>query len=303
MTTAFVFPGQGSQKTGMGKDIYDNFEEARTVFNTANSALGFDLSALCFEGPDEKLKSTEISQPAILTVSIATLAAFGRKPDLAAGHSLGEYSALVCAGAIDFKDAVKLVQMRGKFMQEAVPAGKGTMAAVLGLSKELLIECCRKAASSGIVEPANFNSPGQIVISGEIAAVEAAGQLCKEAGAKRVIPLQVSAPFHCSLMKSAADKLKIELDKIQIKDASIPVIANVTGLPVTSAAEIRRLMIEQVTSPVLWEDSIRNMASGGADTFIEIGCGKVLAGLIKKTLEHAKIYNIEDASSIKEFIQ
>ncbi|MCX5749813.1 MAG: ACP S-malonyltransferase [Candidatus Saganbacteria bacterium] len=303
MSTAFVFPGQGSQKVGMGKDVYDNFDIAKNIFDLASKSLGFDIKELCFEGPEDRLKLTEIAQPAILTVSIATLKAFNRKPAVAAGHSLGEYSALVCAGAIAFEDAVKIVNLRGKFMQEAVPLGKGAMSAVIGLDREKVIECCKKASSSGIVEAANFNCPGQIVISGESAAVEEAGRLLKEAGAKRVLPLAVSAPFHSSLMKSAADKLKAVLDNIEIKDADIPVISNVTAVPVTEAAKIKDLLIKQVTGAVLWEDSIKNMMSSGTDTFIEIGCGKVLAGLIKKTDEHAKIYNIEDTSSIKEFDQ
>ncbi len=302
MKKAFVFPGQGSQKAGMGKDLYENFEASAKIFNDANDALGFDLKKLCFEGPDDQLKLTEIAQPAILTVSIAAFAALNKMPDVAAGHSLGEYSALVCAGVLEFGDAVRLVNKRGKFMQEAVPVGVGTMAAVIGLDREKLIECCRKASSVGIVEAANFNSPGQIVISGEVKAVEEAGRLCKEAGAKRVMPLSVSAPFHCSLMKPAADKLALELDKITFKDATVPVVANVTAKPVTSGEEIKDLLIKQVTGAVYWEDSVRHMSSQGADTFVEIGSGKVLAGLIKKTVENATIYNIEDSASLKETV-
>jgi len=302
LKTAFIFPGQGSQKAGMGKNIYENFEAARSVMDSAAKALGFDLKTILFEGPEEKLKLTEIAQPAILTVSIATLKAFDRQPDIAAGHSLGEYSALVCAGAVSFEDAVRIVNKRGKFMQEAVPAGKGAMAAVLGLDREKVIDCCKKAGSFGIVEAANFNCPGQTVISGETAALAEAGKLLKEAGAKRVLPLAVSAPFHSSLMKSAAEKLKAELDRITVKDARIPVISNVTALPVTKADEIKDLLVRQVTGAVLWEDCVRNMAASGVEAFVEIGCGKVLTGLVKKTSEHAKIYNIEDAGSIKEFV-
>lgn len=302
MKKAFVFPGQGSQKAGMGKDLYENFEASAKIFDDANDAIGFDLKKLCFEGPDDQLKLTEIAQPAILTVSIAAFAALNKMPDVAAGHSLGEYSALVCAGVLEFKDAVRLVNKRGKFMQEAVPVGVGTMAAVIGLDREKLVECCKKAVSVGIVEAANFNSPGQIVISGEVKAVEEAGRLCKEAGAKRVMPLSVSAPFHCSLMKPAADKLALELEKITFNDAKVPVIANVTAKPVTSGKEIKELLIKQVTGSVYWEDSVRQMSSLGADTFVEIGSGKVLAGLIKKTVENATIYNIEDSASLKETV-
>lgn len=298
MKLAFVFPGQGSQKVGMGKDLYDNFEICRKTFDKASACLGFDIAKICFEGPEDKLKLTEIAQPAILTVSIAAYYAFNKRSDAAAGHSLGEYSALVAAGSISFEDAVKTVNLRGKFMQEAVPVGQGAMAAVLGLDREKLLDCCKKASSAGVAEAANFNSPGQIVISGDVKGIEEAGRLCKEAGAKKVIPLAVSAPFHCSLMKSAADKLKVELDKIAINDPVIPVISNVTALPVTKASDVKGLLVKQVTGSVLWEDSINYMVKSGIDTFIEMGCGKVLSGLIKKTSEHVKIYNIEDSQGV-----
>lgn len=302
MKTAFVFPGQGSQKAGMGKDLYDNFEASAKIFNDANEALGFDLKKLCFEGPDEQLKLTEIAQPAILTVSIAAFAALGKMPDIAAGHSLGEYSALVCAGVLEFRDAVKLVNKRGKFMQEAVPVGAGTMAAIIGIDRDKLIECCKKASSIGVVEAANFNSPGQIVISGAVKAVEEAGRLCKEAGAKRVMPLSVSAPFHCSLMKPAADKLALELDKTTFSDAKIPVVANVTAKPVTSGKEIKDLLIKQVTGSVYWEDSLKYISVQEITRFVELGPGKVLSGLVKKTVGNATIYNVEDSVSLKETI-
>jgi [acyl-carrier-protein] S-malonyltransferase len=280
MKTAFVFPGQGSQAIGMGKDMAENY------LDRANQILGFNLKKLCFEGPEGELKKTEITQPAILTVSVAAYESLKKKgipaPAAVAGHSLGEYSALVAASALSFKDAVKIVHLRGKFMQEAVPLGEGSMAAILGLTKEQIKECCRKASAGGVVSPANLNSPGQIVISGKKEAVLEATKLCKEAGAKRVIPLQVSAPFHCALMQPAADKLKIELDKIEIKDADIPVVSNVTADYVTNGGEIKDLLIKQVTNSVLWEDSVKKMIADGVGSFVEVGSGKVLAGLIKK---------------------
>ncbi|MBN2058182.1 MAG: ACP S-malonyltransferase [Candidatus Saganbacteria bacterium] len=276
MDTAFVFPGQGSQSVGMGKDL------AESYLDQANDVLGFDLKKLCFEGPEEALKRTDITQPAILTVSIAAfyrLSSYVPRPSFFAGHSLGEFSALVAASALSFNDAVRLVHLRGKFMQEAVPMGQGAMAAIIGGDNGKIKEICQ---SVGNVWPANFNSPGQVVISGKKEAVETAGNKIKEAGAKRVIPLAVSAPFHCPLMQPAADKLKAELDKIEIKDAQIPVVANVTAEAVTEGAKIRELLVKQVTSPVLWEASIKNMIGNGINNFIEVGSGSVLAGLIKK---------------------
>jgi [acyl-carrier-protein] S-malonyltransferase len=278
MKTALVFPGQGSQSIGMGKNFAEKYLEQ------ASAILGFDLKKICLEGPAEELQKTEITQPAILTVSIAALDVLKtkdsrRKTSSVAGHSLGEYSALVAAGAISFEDAVKIVRLRGKFMQEAVPAGEGAMAAVLGADNNVIREVC---AEIGDVWPANFNSPGQVVISGKKAAVETAGIKLKERGAKRIIPLAVSAPFHCPLMQPAADKLKVELDKIEIKDAQTPVVANVTADYVIKGTEIRTLLYKQVTSPVLWEDSVKKMVADGVTSFIEVGSGKVLSGLIKK---------------------
>jgi [acyl-carrier-protein] S-malonyltransferase len=303
---AFVFPGQGSQYVGMGKDLVAKFSYTKKIFDEANAALGFDLQKLCFEGPENELKKTEITQPAILTVSAICLEAmrsFGNiKAEAVAGHSLGEYTALYCAGSLSFKDAVKLVNLRGKFMQTAVPLGEGTMAAILGLDHNIVKDICIKASSKGTVEAANINSPGQIVISGKVAGVAEASKLAKEAGAKRVIELQVSAPFHSSLMKPAADNLAVELNKISIGDANVPVVSNVTADYVTDAASIKELLIRQMTSPVLWEDSIMKMSNDGFDTFIEVGPGKVLTGLIKKISPKAKLYNIGDAVSLGEFL-
>jgi [acyl-carrier-protein] S-malonyltransferase len=284
MQTAFVFPGQGSQAVGMGKDLAEKY------LDQANEILGFDLKQICFEGPEEELKKTEITQPAILTVSVAAFEFLKSKniplPVAVAGHSLGEYSALVAAESLSFSDAVKAVNLRGKFMQEAVPLGQGAMSAILGLDNDKIKEICEQ---TGDVWPANFNSPGQVVISGKKEAVATAGQKIKAAGAKRIIPLAVSAPFHCPLMQPAADKLKVELDKIEIKNAKIPVIANVTAAPVNSGAQIRELLVKQVTSPVLWEDSVKKMVADGIQTFVEVGSGKVLSGLIKKTERSAEI--------------
>lgn len=306
MKIAFVFPGQGSQYVGMGKDLVAKFSYTKKFFDDANQALGFDLQKLCYDGPDEELKKTEITQPAILTVSAICLEAmksFGNiKAEAVAGHSLGEYTALYSAGSLSFKDAVKLVNLRGKFMQAAVPLGEGTMAAILGLDHNVVKEICIKASAKGTVEAANINSPGQIVISGTISGVAEASKLCKEAGAKRVIELQVSAPFHSSMMKPAADNLAIELDKMVVKDAQVPVVSNVTADYVTSAGTIKELLIKQMTSPVLWEDSVMKLSNDGFDTFIEIGPGKALTGLIKKINQKAKIFNVSDAASLGDFL-
>jgi [acyl-carrier-protein] S-malonyltransferase len=298
MKTAFVFPGQGSQLVGMaclpdrqGKDLAEKY------LDQANAILGFDLKRICFEGPEEELKKTEITQPAILTVSIAAFEWLKSQgvpsPSAVAGHSLGEYSALVAAGAIQFDDAVKIVHLRGKFMQEAVPLGTGSMMAVLGAERKTIEEVCQQI---GEVWPANYNTAGQIVISGKKEKVEAAGEKLKAAGAKRVVPLQVSAPFHCPLMQPAADKLKIELDKIAIKDAQIPVVANVSADYVILGSEIKELLIRQVTSPVRWEDSIKKLVAEGYSHFIEIGPGKVLAGLIKTIERSAETKNYTEVN-------
>jgi [acyl-carrier-protein] S-malonyltransferase len=289
LKTAFVFPGQGSQFVGMGRDL------AERRLEEANAILGFDLLKLCLEGPEEELKRTELTQPAILTVSIAAydlLKNKGLKPEVVAGHSLGEYSALVAAGALKFADAVKLVHLRGKFMQEAVPEGKGAMAAILGASREKTVEICRQV---GGVQPANLNGPDQIVISGLAESVSRASELLKVAGAKRIIPLKVSAPFHSELMEPAARKLAAELDKIEIRDAQVPVVANFTADYVTEAGKIKDLLIKQVTGSVLWEDSVRKMIKDGVGRFVEVGPGKVLAGLIKKINSSVEVISYVEA--------
>jgi len=294
---AFVFPGQGSQSVGMGKDFAGS-----ELFEKANQVLGFDLKKLCLEGPEDELKKTAITQPAIFTISAIIFEALksnGLNASACAGHSLGEYSALFAAGALSFEDCVKVVNLRGTFMQEAVPIGKGSMAAIIGLSAEKVKEIC----ASAFAEPANYNSPTQIVISGRKEAVQKAMALCKESGAKRVIELQVSAPFHSTLMKPAQDKLAEELGKIKINNASVPVVSNVTAKPVQDAGEIRELLIKQVTSPVLWTDSIKNMSLDGINTFVEVGPKKVLSGLIKTIDKSVAILNAEDNASIENTLK
>jgi len=302
---AFVFAGQGSQYVGMGKELADNIKVCYDIFDEADKALGFEISKICFEGPKDALDITENTQPAILTVSIACLKALEEKgivPDVTAGLSLGEYSALVCSGVLNFSDAVRLVKKRGKFMQEAVPIGVGTMAAILGLDAEDVRKICAEAGDKGIVEPANFNCPGQIVIGGEIAAVEAASKIAKERGAK-VIPLSVSAPFHTSMLESAAKKLKEELKNVELNNINIPYITNVTAQYVEETSEIKGLLEKQVKSSVLWENSIRRMLEDGVDTFVELGPGKVLSGFIKKINRKVKVLNVEDLKSLEKTLE
>jgi [acyl-carrier-protein] S-malonyltransferase len=304
---AFVFPGQGSQVVGMGQSLAEKHPNVKAVFENADKKLNVNLSKLIFEGPQEELTFTYNAQPALLTTSIAVLEyfrQFGIEADYVAGHSLGEYTALVAAGALTFEEGVYLVRKRGEFMESAVPNGEGTMAAVLGLDRDRLAEVTNSVTEEGFsVQLANLNCPGQIVISGTTKGVELAGAKAKEAGAKRVLPLVVSGPFHSSLMKPAAGQLKEELDQIDMKAATIPVIANVTAEPISTASEIKEKLIEQLYSPVLWEDSVAKMLELGVDTFIEIGPGKVLSGLVKKISKNAKTYSVSDEESALAVIE
>jgi [acyl-carrier-protein] S-malonyltransferase len=300
MKIAFVFPGQGSQYIGMGKDIHDSFDAAKEIFMQASDALGYDVAHLCFHGPAEELNRTHRTQPCILTVSMAIyriLSDKGVKPAVVAGHSLGEYSALAAAGAVSFGDAVRLTQKRGYFMQEAVPEGRGLMAAILGLDREKVGEIC-KAANTGYVAPANYNCPGQIVIAGEKAAVEEAIHLCKNAGAKRAVALSVSVPSHCGLMEGASEKLAHLLGAIEFKKPVVPVVNNAEAMFLTETEDIKSSLVRQLSSPLLWEDSIKKMEASGVDTFIEVGPGRVLSGLIRRILSDANVMNAEDVKTL-----
>jgi len=303
MKIAFIFPGQGSQYLGMAKEFSEIFSESKEVFDAASSVLGYDLLQLCLQGPVETLNLTENTQPALLAASIAILQPLLRRglaSSASAGHSLGEYTAITAAGGFELKDAAALVQKRGRYMQEAVPAGAGLMAAILGMERKDVEKTCLEAAKNGIVAPANYNSPGQIVIAGEKNAVEKAMELARTAGAKKVVPLSVSVPSHCIMMKQAGERLEQELVKVAISDLNSPIVNNADAKFIRTAAELRTSLIKQISAPLYWEDSINAMAADGFDTFIEIGPGKVLSGLVRRIAKNAKVMNIEDQKSMSE---
>jgi [acyl-carrier-protein] S-malonyltransferase len=303
---ALIFPGQGSQSVGMGRAFYDALPEIRKVYEEAAAILRYDIAGLCFDGPADRLNVTEYTQPALLTVSIAALRAFepaGIRSMAVAGHSLGEYSALVAAGGLTFGTAVSLVQKRGRYMAEAVPSGRGLVVAVLGVSKEVVIEACREAAAMGVVTPANFNCPGQIVIAGDKAAVERAIELVKAKGCRKTIPLPVSAPVHTPLMQSAADRLAYDVDTATWSDLTMPLINNAEAQPLHQASDVKASVIRQLPSPVLWEESIKKMLGMGVKTFIEVGPGVVLTGLVKRIAPEATTCNVHDPASLETTIK
>jgi [acyl-carrier-protein] S-malonyltransferase len=301
--TAFIFPGQGSQYVGMGKEFFENFRQARDVFQEADDVLHFPISSLCFQGPEESLKLTENTQPAVLTTSIAVLrvlqAEKGVVPHLAAGHSLGEYSALVVSGALAFADAVQIVRLRGRFMQEAVPVGEGAMAAILGMERGQVEKLCEGAAQGEVLTPANFNCPGQIVIAGHAKAIERAMERVKQEG-KKAVALPVSAPFHSPLMKPAGERLEKVLQGITIQDLKIPVVTNVEADINESKERVKELLVTQVWSPVRWEESMQKISGNGIEQTLEIGPGKVLSGLMKRINPKVETKNIEDIQTLKK---
>lgn len=303
MKTAFLFPGQGSQFAGMGKSLAENFESAKQTFEEADDAVGFSLSNLCFEGPEDQLKLTENTQPALVAVSVAAwrvLRVEAGDPDYVAGHSLGEYSALVAAGSLDFADALRTVRKRGRYMQEAVPAGVGAMAALLKLPAEKLDGILAEAAQGEVVTAANFNSPDQIVIAGHKGAVERAMELAKSAGAKRVVPLPVSAPFHCPLMQPAQQRLKADLDAIEFRDLAMPLVNNWQAAEISKGGEAREGLYQQVPNPVRWTTSMEKLASSGVDRWFEVGAGSVLSGLLRTIVAGAKCTSFGEAKDIEK---
>ena len=300
---AFVFPGQGAQKVGMGKDFYDNYDVAKKMFKEADEALGYSIMKMCFEGPEEDLKLTANTQPAILTISCIAneiLKENGIQPEITGGHSLGEYSALVAAGVLNFQDAVALVHKRGSYMQEAVPVGEGGMAAIIGVDRDKIVEVCQQVSAESPVQAVNFNCPGQIVIAGATKGVELAVEELKAAGAKKAVILPVSAPFHSTLMKPAAEKLAVELDKVTISDAKIPVVANVSAEILTKAEDIKASLVAQAASPVLWEDCVARMKEFGADVLLEAGPGKTLCGFNRRSDKTITSLNVEDVASLEK---
>ena len=301
---AFVFPGQGAQFVGMGKDFYDNFDAAKNLFEEADDALGYSIKKMCFEGSEDDLKLTANTQPAILVVSVIAaeiLKSEGITAEVAGGHSLGEYSALVAAGSIKFRDAVVLVHKRGQFMQEAVPVGEGSMAAIIGLDDKIIVDTCNEISDT--VQAVNFNCPGQTVIAGTVKGVDTAVEKLKAAGAKKAVVLPVSAPFHSTLMKPAAEKLSAELDKIQIQNAAFPVAANFNGNLETSAAEIKNNLVAQADNPVKWIDCVKSMQNYGADIFVECGPGKTLCGFNRRIDKAIKSFNVENIETLKKTVE
>ena len=301
-----VFPGQGSQSVGMGRALLEAQPTIQSLYEEASSVLGYDIAALCFEGPAEQLNLTEYTQPALLVSSLAALQAFkplGISPIAVAGHSLGEYSALVAAEGMTYRDAVGIVQKRGRYMAEAVPPGTGLVAALLGLAADVVKDVCKEASSVGVVAAANFNSPGQIVIAGEKAAVERAIELAKTKGCKRAIPLPVSVPVHTPLMQKAADRLAGELAAIAWSDLKMPLVNNAEARAITKAGDIQASLVRQLPSSVLWEDTVRTMSRMGVKTFVEVGPGTVLSGLIKRILPEAVTLNINDPKSLESTLQ
>ena len=302
----FVFPGQGSQSVGMGKALYDSHPPIRKVYEEAGEILGYDVAALCFEGPAERLNLTEYTQPALLTASIAAFRLMepsGVQPVAVAGHSLGEYSALVAGGGIDFRTAVSLVQKRGRYMAEAVPAGTGMVVAMLGMSADVVREVCSEAASLGVVAPANFNSPGQVVVAGEKSAVEQAVKLAKEKGCRKTVALPVSVPVHTPLMQGAADRLAVDVAATSWRDLRIPLVNNAEAKPIRRSSDVQASLIRQLPSPVRWEESVKTMYEMGVKTFVEVGPGTVLAGLIKRIQPEAITLNVHDPASLEKTLE